>query len=43
MESGYLFKDLDIEIKAGSTNAIVGHSGFGKTTMMMLLVRLLVN
>jgi len=36
----YLFKDLSIEIDAGTTNAIVGPSGFGKTTILHLLFRM---
>jgi ABC-type lipoprotein export system ATPase subunit len=36
----YLFKDLDLEIQPGTTNAIVGYSGFGKTTLLNLMVNL---
>lgn len=34
----YLFEKLNLEIKPGTSNAIVGPSGFGKTTMLMLMV-----
>ena len=34
----YLFKDLSLKIKSGTSNAIVGHSGFGKTTMINMVV-----
>jgi ATP-binding cassette subfamily B protein IrtA len=37
----YLFKNFNLEIKEGTTNAIVGPSGFGKTTMLMLMVKIL--
>jgi ABC-type multidrug transport system ATPase subunit len=30
---------LSIKIKGGTSNAIVGHSGFGKTTMINMIVR----
>jgi ATP-binding cassette, subfamily B, heavy metal transporter len=36
----YLFKDLSLKIKAGTSNAIVGHSGFGKTTMINMINRI---
>ena len=36
----YLFQNLDLKIKAGTTNAIVGPSGFGKTSMLHLLFRI---
>lgn len=36
----YLFKNLDLKIEAGTTNAIVGPSGFGKTSMLHLLFRI---
>jgi len=36
----YLFKDLSLRIKAGTSNAIVGHSGFGKTTMINMINRI---
>ena len=39
-EFKYLFKDLSIKIEPGTTNAIVGPSGFGKTTMLHLLYRI---
>ena len=34
----YLFKNLNLTLKEGTTNAIVGPSGFGKTTMLYLMV-----
>jgi len=37
----YLFKDLNFSIKKGSSVAIVGASGCGKTTMMKLMLGLL--
>ena len=39
-EIQYLFKDLNLKIEPGTTNAIVGPSGFGKTTMLHLLYRI---
>ena len=39
-EMQYLFRDLDLKIEPGTTNAIVGPSGFGKTTMLHLLYRI---
>ena len=39
-EVKYLFKDLNLKIEAGTTNAIVGPSGFGKTSMLHLLFRI---
>ena len=36
----YLFKNFNLEIEAGTTNAIVGPSGFGKTSMLHLLFRI---
>lgn len=39
-ETDFLFKDFDIEIKPGTTNAIVGPSGFGKTTLLHLMFRM---
>jgi ATP-binding cassette subfamily B protein len=36
----YLFKDLSLKIEPGSHNAIVGPSGFGKTTILHLLFRM---
>lgn len=36
----YLFENLNIKIKKNSTNAIVGPSGFGKTTMLFLIYRM---
>eukprot|EP00347_Sterkiella_histriomuscorum_P015496 403356809 len=36
----YLFNDLTISIKPKSTNAIVGYSGFGKTTLLNLMTRI---
>ncbi len=34
----YLFKGLSLKIKPGTSNAIVGQSGFGKTTMINMIV-----
>ncbi len=36
----YLFQNLNLKIEAGTTNAIVGPSGFGKTSMLHLLFRI---
>ena len=36
----YLFQDLTLNIKAGTSNAIVGPSGFGKTTIIHMINRL---
>ena len=35
-----MFENLDLCIEAGTTNAIVGPSGFGKTSMLHLLFRI---
>ena len=35
-----ILKDFDLKIEPGTTNAIVGPSGFGKTTLFNLLLRL---
>jgi ABC-type multidrug transport system fused ATPase/permease subunit len=35
-----LFKDFSLKIKKGTTNAIVGPSGFGKTTLLYLMFRI---
>jgi len=35
-----LFKDFNLKIEPGTTNAIVGSSGFGKTTMLYLMFRI---
>ena len=34
IKQDYLFKNLSLKIKSRTSNAIVGHSGFGKTTMI---------
>lgn len=39
-EKKYLFKDLTLSMQPGTTNAIVGPSGFGKTTLLQLLFRM---
>jgi ATP-binding cassette subfamily B multidrug efflux pump len=39
--SGYALKDITLEIPAGATVAIVGHTGSGKTTLVSLIPRLL--
>jgi len=39
-QDDYLFENLSLTIKAGTTNAIVGPSGFGKTTMLYLMFRI---
>ena len=33
-------KDFNLEIAPGTSNAIVGESGFGKTTLFNLLLRI---
>ena len=38
-ENGRVIDDLSLEIEAGSTLAVVGHSGCGKTTLVTLLPR----
>lgn len=35
-----ILKNFDLDIKPGSTNAIVGPSGFGKTTLFNLFFRI---
>jgi ABC-type multidrug transport system fused ATPase/permease subunit len=35
-----LFDDFSLEIEPGTSNAIVGASGFGKTTLFNLLLRI---
>ena len=35
-----LFQNFNLTIKPGTTNAIVGQSGFGKTTLLSLLFRM---
>ena len=39
-EINYLFQNLNLRIEAGTSNAIVGPSGFGKTSMLHLLFRI---
>ena len=39
-EKKYLFRDLTLSMQPGTTNAIVGPSGFGKTTLLQLLFRM---
>lgn len=40
LEEKMLLKDFSLEIQPGTTNAIVGSSGFGKTTLFNLLFRI---
>jgi ATP-binding cassette subfamily B protein len=35
-----VLKNFDLEIEPGTTNAIVGPSGFGKTTLFNLFFRI---
>jgi ABC-type multidrug transport system fused ATPase/permease subunit len=35
----FLLKDFNLKIKPGTSNAIVGPSGFGKTTLLHLIFR----
>lgn len=35
-----IINDFSLDIKAGTTNAIVGQSGFGKTTLLNILYRI---
>lgn len=39
-KNDYLFRDLTLNIKAGTSNAIVGNSGFGKTTILNMINRI---
>ncbi len=39
-KSEYLFKGLSLKVTPGTSNAIVGHSGFGKTTMINMINRI---
>lgn len=34
----YLYNGLSIKVKPKTTNAIVGYSGFGKTTLLNIMV-----
>jgi ABC-type multidrug transport system fused ATPase/permease subunit len=36
-----IFSSLNLKIKAGTKNAIVGPSGFGKTTLFNMIFRML--
>lgn len=36
----YLFKGLSLKVTPGTSNAIVGQSGFGKTTMINMINRI---
>ena len=36
----YIFKNCNFEFKKGSTTAIVGRSGLGKTTLVKLILGL---
>lgn len=40
MKEKLLFQNFDLKIEPGTTNAIVGQSGFGKTTLLNLLFRI---
>lgn len=40
MKEKLLFENFDLKIEPGTTNAIVGQSGFGKTTLLNLLYRI---
>ena len=39
-EINYLFQNFNLKIDAGTSNAIVGPSGFGKTSLLHLLFRI---
>ena len=39
--AGYALKDISLQIPAGSTVAIVGHTGSGKSTLVSLIPRLM--
>jgi ABC-type multidrug transport system fused ATPase/permease subunit len=39
-QTEFLFEDFKLKIEPGTTNAIVGRSGFGKTTLLYLLFRI---
>jgi ATP-binding cassette subfamily B protein len=39
--AGYALKDITLEIPAGATVAIVGHTGSGKSTLVNLIARLI--
>ena len=40
INSKLLFQNFNLVIDPGTTNAIVGQSGFGKTTLLSLLFRM---
>ena len=37
-KNSIIFKNLNLEFKKGTTNIILGNSGFGKTTLINLLL-----
>lgn len=39
-ENKQLFENFNLKIEPGTSNAIVGQSGFGKTTLFNLLLRI---
>ena len=39
-EINYLFQNFNLKLEAGTSNAIVGPSGFGKTSLLHLLFRI---
>ncbi len=39
-ESENLFRDLTFKVEPGTTNAIVGPSGFGKSTLFNMIYRI---
>jgi ATP-binding cassette subfamily B protein len=38
-DSNYVLKDINLDIKAGETVALVGHTGSGKSSLMNILLR----
>lgn len=40
LKENQIFNDFSLDIVPGTTNAIVGQSGFGKTTLLNMIYRI---